>query len=223
MGTWQIKKDLMQRNIDDLFFLKSRIGCYFAGQLLTVEIETERLYIHSYKDSDFENCLCLYGDESITKYFDHGKARSETEINELVHEKGKKYFSKGEPFGLFSIFSKKSNTFIGQIDLLPTDAPCIAEIGFILHQEYQNQGFCTEAVKAILFDYVEEINFRGPKCWGVPINKVIATVHPSNLSSKRVLQKIGMSFDKIQERFEKPRLWYSIPITLPTKIQRVKA
>lgn len=210
----------MQTSINS-FFLKPRVSFYFLFDSLNVEIETERLFIHSYRENDFENCLTLYGDEGLTKYFDHGKARKKYEIEELVLKKGSKYFIEGKPFGLFSIFCKKGMAFIGQIDLLPAEEAGSAEIGFILHEQYQNQGFCTEAVEAFLFEYMEELNFRGPRCVELPINKVIATVHPLNQPSKRILQKVGMTFDKIQERFGNPRLWYSMPTTFAAKSQKI--
>lgn len=197
--------------------LKSYISFRFASNYLEVDIETERLFIQSYKDTDFQNCISLYSNENITKYFDHGKARNKLEIENLISEKGKKYFSNGKPFGLFSIFHKQDMTFIGQIDFLPSEELGIAEIGFILNEQYHNQGFCSEAVNAIAFDYVEAINTGNFKCDELFISKVIATVHPENSSSRKVLQKTGMTLDKIQERFGQPRLWYSIPVSSITK------
>ncbi|MBI3258991.1 MAG: GNAT family N-acetyltransferase [Ignavibacteriae bacterium] len=191
--------------------VKPYISFRFISNCLQVEIETDRLFIRSYKPNDFENCISLYGNEAITKYFDYGKVRNELEIKNLIIEKGYRYFSKGKPFGLFSIFQKKSMAFIGQIDFLPSEELGAAEIGFILHEQYHNQGFCSEAVKVIIFDYVEMLNNRGFECDELPISKVIATVHPKNQPSKKVLQNVGMTLDKIQERFGQPRLWYSIP------------
>jgi [ribosomal protein S5]-alanine N-acetyltransferase len=186
---------------------------------LKVEIETERLLIQSYKNDDFEECVKLYGDARITQYFDHGKQRSREEVKALMKEKTK-FFQNLEPFGIFSIFNKKDMTFLGQIDLLPTKEPGSVEIGFILHEKYQNQGFCSEAVKFILFEYIEEINFQR-KYKGCQINKIIATAHPLNQPSKRVLQKFGMTLDRIKDRFGHPRLWYSIPTSVAITSQKI--
>ncbi|MGH2611414.1 MAG: GNAT family N-acetyltransferase [Rhabdochlamydiaceae bacterium] len=201
-------------------FLKPHISFHFLLDTLQIKMETERLFICSYRDSDFEDCVSLYSNKEITKYFDYGKARTRHEVTSLIREKGSKYFSRGKPFGLFSIFRKNDMAFIGQIDLLPSDKEGVLEIGFILHKQYQNQGFCTEAVKALIFDYIEELNYRGFTCKELPINKVIATVHPENKSSIRILQKVGMVLDKIQERFNNPRLWYSISTPLRIKNQK---
>ncbi len=193
--------------------VKSKVDFIYKGKELFVGIQTDRLYIRSYRPEDFKDCVALYGDPTITQYFDHGRSRSRNEVEELIHEKGNKYFLQGEPFGLFSIFYKDDMSFLGQIDLLPSDEPGEVEIGFILHEKFQNQGFCTEAVRAFLFDFVEEINNHGFKCKGMPITRVIATAHPENEPSKALLKKVGMTLDKFQERFSSPRLWYSYPLT----------
>jgi ribosomal-protein-alanine N-acetyltransferase len=196
---------------------RSNCSFRFKSNDLQVAIETERLLIHSYKDTDFEDCISLYGNEAIIKYFDHGKARTNHEVESLVYEKGSKYFSQGKPFGLFSIFHKETKVFIGQIDFLPSDELGVIEVGFILHAHYHNQGFCSEAVKSIIFDYVETLNNGNFQCDELPINKVMATVHPKNASSRKVLLKAGMTLEKIQDRFGQPRLWYSVAIPLITK------
>lgn len=197
--------------------LRSNCSFWLNYNELQVEIETERLLICSYKDTDFDDCILLYGNEAIIKYFDHGKARAKHEVERLICEKGKKYFSQGKPFGLFSIFHKETKAFIGQIDLLPSDEVGVLEVGFILHAHYHNQGFCSEAVKSIIFDYVETLNNGNFQCDELPINKVMATVHPKNEFSRKVLLKVGMTLEKIQDRFDQPRLWYSVIIPLITK------
>ena len=72
--------------------------------LLKVEIKTERLYMRSYKETDFEDCVSLYSDEKLVKYFDHGKPRSRQDVASLIEERADKTFKNGKPFGLFSIF-----------------------------------------------------------------------------------------------------------------------
>jgi len=176
---------------------------------IQVEIETERLRMHSYRDEDFEHCVALYGNKEITKYFDHGQPRSRKEVEDLVKEKGNRYFVKGEPFGLFSIFHKKDGSFIGQVDLVPMEEKGVAEIGCILDGHYHKQGFCGEALRALMFDYVHELNSRSFKCYGIPVRKVIATTHPENYPSKKVIEKLGMSCNGMRERFGTSRLWYS--------------
>ncbi len=178
------------------------------GKHLRIEMESPQLFITSYSDQDFEHCLSLYGDENLTRYFDHGKPRSRSEIRELIEIKGHQYFRQGLPFGLFSLFEKKTNVFIGQVDLLPTERQGEIEVGYILQSEYQNKGLCTEAINALL-KFAKRIKENFPN---LSINKIIATFHPQNTASKRVLEKVGMKYEKSLLRFGQPRILYSIDI-----------
>jgi ribosomal-protein-alanine N-acetyltransferase len=198
----------IRQKVPEVF--KTEVNVSSLKKALQIQIETPRLVIRSYRDEDYDNCRALYGNPQITKYFDQGKPRSEQEISDLISEKGNRYFKTGQPFGLFSIFLKDSMTFIGQIDLLPSDEPGIVEIGFILSSKYQNKGFCTEAAKAFLYDYIPELTHQGYSSKGSLIRGVMATVHPDNSPSRQVIEKIGMRFEKFQSRFGLPRLWYSL-------------
>lgn len=196
------------RQLPEIDLAKANISLYVQDEEILIEIETSRLYIRSYQDEDFENCVALYSNSKNTKYFDNGKPRSRAEILRLIIQKANRYFKKGKPLGLFSIFLKENMTFIGQIDLLLTSKPGLLEIGYIIDPKYQNKGYCTEAVKAVLFDYVNELNDRGFTTRGIPIHSVMATVHPDNHPSRRIIEKFGMDFKKFQNRFGSPRLWY---------------
>ncbi|MES2273152.1 MAG: GNAT family N-acetyltransferase [Chlamydiota bacterium] len=173
------------------------------------ELESKRLFIRYYKETDFENSTILYGNETITKYFDHGLPRSKDEVKNLI-KKMCELAEKGEPFGLFSIFKKDDMSFIGHIDCLPTNTAGIIEIGYILHNHFQNQGFCSEAVRAFLFDYISTMNSRVD---GIKIYRVIATVHPENSASKKIIENLGMRFEKSLNRFGQPRIKYFLNLT----------
>jgi len=181
---------------------------HYADEL-KIEVETARLIIRPYTDKDFVHCVHLYGNRIGTRYFDHGEPRSRKEVIALIKEKAKKYSQQGEPFGLFSIFRKEDGVFLGQIDLIPGKERGTVEIGFILEPKYHHQGYCTEAVKAMLGDYIDELNRRKSLSRYLPVEESFATVHPDNFASKRVLEKVGMSFDKAEDRFGHSRLWYS--------------
>lgn len=185
------------------------ISLNFEANQLSIEIITERLYIHSYRIGDFENCVALYGDKRLTKYFDHQRPRSRGEVQSLIEEKGFKYFYQGLPFGLFSIFDKKDMGFVGQADLIPTIDPEIVEIGVILHREYHGTGYALEATETLLKPFVNELNRSNYKYYDSIISKVIATCHPDNYASQKLMRKMGMMLEKSQERFGNPRLWFA--------------
>jgi Acetyltransferases, including N-acetylases of ribosomal proteins len=175
---------------------------------LVIKIETERLILRSYANEDFADCLTLYGDPLLTKFFDYGRPRSKEEVEQLV-EDCCAFSKKGIPLGLFTILHKTTGDFIGLADLLPINELGTVEIGCILYRQYHNQGFPLEACTALSFDYLENLNSSGFTLEGIPISRVIATAHPKNYASQRLIKNLKMTFDKTQERFGNPRLWYS--------------
>ncbi len=196
---------------------KPHIVFHYESEKIKVEMKTERLYIHSYRHEDFEDCILLYGDKNLTAFFDHGRPFSRAEVENLIQEKGTRYFHRGEPFGLFSIFDINNKTFIGQIDLIPANEPGTLEIGCIFHRQFQGVGLPLEAMKMFSRHYVQAMCANGFKCNEKPIQKIIATAHPNNFATQRLVKYLGGSFEKSQERFGQPRLWfsYTLPPSLP--------
>ena len=82
---------------------------------IKIEKSTDRLYIRSYTEDDYENCLSLYSDPILTQFFDHGKPRTKLEIDRYIEKRGRFFLKKDLPFGLFSVFLSDRVTFIGQV------------------------------------------------------------------------------------------------------------
>lgn len=178
-------------------------------QIVKIEKTTERLYIRSYDRSDYENCLLLYADPVLTHFFDHGKPRSKDEINTYLAERGDFFFQKGLCFGLFSVFLKDKKTFIGQIDAVPTGIPGEVEIGWIFFKEFQNFGYCSESIILFLIPLIKNLANNKIEASGKVIDRIVATAHPQNKASQRIMEKAGLSFYKNGLRYGgNPRNWY---------------
>lgn len=182
-----------------------------ATKPLIIERTTRRLFIRSYNGDDYEDSLFLYSDPELTHFFDHGKPRTISEIKNYLAERGSHFFEAGCPFGIFSVFLKDDLTFIGQIDALPTEIPGEIEIGWIFKKEFQNQGYCTEAVNTFLIPLIKEVAFDGVEASGSKINRIVATAHPNNIASQKIMMKSGLSFYKKGLRYGgNPRNWYEL-------------
>ncbi len=98
------------------------------------------------------------------------------------------------------MIEQKDGTHIGELCFKGLDLNGVAEIGYGISEEYQCQGFATEAVKAVL-------------AWAFQNQKVTAVeaeTDAENTPSKRVLEKCGfVSNGKIGE--EGPRFTVTRP------------
>ena len=77
----------------------------------------------------------------------------------------------------------KDGTHIGELCFKGLSADGMAEIGYGISEEYQNNGYATEAVKAVL-----EWAFSHPE-----VAAVEAETAPDNTASIRVLEKCGFA------------------------------
>ena len=75
----------------------------------------------------------------------------------------------------------KTGTHIGELCFKGLDQNGIAEIGYGINDKYQNNGYATEAVKAVL-----EWAFTNPN-----VTAIESETELENAASKRVLEKCG--------------------------------
>lgn len=91
----------------------------------------------------------------------------------------------GQP-GLFAIVLKENYQMIGTVEI-HSYREFKAEIGFVLHPDYWNQGITTEAAKAVII-YAMEI---------LDLKRIQYCHFKDNLQSKRVCEKLGFTFEGI--------------------------
>ena len=88
----------------------------------------------------------------------------------------------------------KDGAHIGELCFKGLSADGVAEIGYGISEEYQNNGYATEAVMAVL-----EWAFSHPE-----VAAIEAETDPENIASKRVLEKCGFALNGVIGE-ERPR------------------
>ena len=81
----------------------------------------------------------------------------------------------------------KDGTHIGELCFKGLSEDGVAEIGYGISEKYQNNGYATEAAKAVL-----EWAFSHPE-----VVAIVAETDPDNIASKRVLEKCGFALNGI--------------------------
>ena len=85
----------------------------------------------------------------------------------------------------FAIAQRDTQTLIGAVSLIIYPEHHFAELGYWIGIPYWNQGYMTEAARAVLQFGFEALH----------INRVYATHFARNPASGRVMQKIGMTYE----------------------------
>ncbi|WP_039041586.1 GNAT family N-acetyltransferase [Sporosarcina sp. ZBG7A] len=158
-----------------------------------IYLETARLILRDWKETDLEPFRRLNEDEEVMTYFPASLTYEETNafyqaIISEIKECG---------FGLYAVEEKTNKEFIGLIGFhrATFDAdftPCI-EIGWRLKKEAWGKGYATEGAAACLEYGFTELNFTDVYSFTADINQ----------PSKNVMRKIGMNFI---ENFDHPKV-----------------
>ena len=89
-------------------------------------------------------------------------------------------------FGFYLVELKATGVKTGMCGLVKREGLDDVDIGFALLPQYENKGYAYESSMAV-------IQYAKNK---LKINKLAAITMPSNLTSVKLLEKLGMKFDK---------------------------
>ena len=138
-------------------------------------IKTNRLLIREFEIQDWQAVYEYTSNPNVMKYIPEG-VFNEEEAKKFVSE------NSGEKAKHFPIILVSENIVIGHIVFHQYFGDHTYEIGWVLNPNYYNNGYASEAAKAVL-DY----GFKEKK-----LHRIIATCQPENIPSYRVMEKIGM-------------------------------
>jgi len=146
-------------------------------------IETTRLILRLMNESDLDGMLRIFTDENVLKSFG---------LESFSREQMKRWVGRNLShqnkygYGLFSVILKPNQELIGDCGLEHTDfegKPCV-EIGYDFLSKYWNQGYATEAAKAVRDYAINELN--------IDSKSLCSFIRENNKASQRVSEKIGM-------------------------------
>jgi RimJ/RimL family protein N-acetyltransferase len=131
--------------------------------------------------SDLNPLLEIFGDPIVMASFD--SAPFETEQMEAWLQRNLAHQEK-YGYGLFSVIVKSTNRLIGDCGLehMKVEGKLVTELGYDFRSDHWNQGYATEAARAVLDFAFHEL--------GLP--DLISLIRVGNQASRRVAEKIGM-------------------------------
>jgi len=149
-------------------------------------LETERLTVRQLTEDDAEFILELLNEPSfIQNIADRGVRNLDDARGYIVNGPQASYARNG--FGLFLVELKESGVPIGMCGLIKRDSLEDVDIGYALLPRFWSKGYAHEAAAAVM-DYGRNV---------LKIPRIVGITAPDNEGSIRVLEKIGLRFDKI--------------------------
>lgn len=139
-------------------------------------LETQRLVLHPFHDSDLEDAMELLYNDEIKKTFMLPDFPLREDAEKMFD--ALKNMSDSQDHFVYGIYYNEK--LIGFINDVEIDGPII-EIGYVIHPKMQNQGYATE----MLLSSIEEL-FR------IGYLEIRAGFFEENQASRRVMEKSGM-------------------------------
>jgi len=158
-------------------------------------LTTQRLILRPWRESDREPFARMNADPRVMEFFAARLSREES--NTMVDRIETHFREHG--FGLWAAELRRDGAFVGFVGLnIPSYqapfTPCV-EVGWRLAVEHWGQGLATEGAQAVVSYGFQTFAFR----------EIVATTVPPNMRSRRVMEKLGMTHDSVDD-FEHPWL-----------------
>jgi len=146
------------------------------------EIETTRLRLRMFKTDDLDDLALIFNDAEVVKHIGSGKPAPREETEVALHSILRHWERHG--FGRWAAVDKQTGRLIGYGGLRNFEGT--PELVYLLARSYWGRGLGTEMARGCL-----EYGFRERK-----FERIVGLVKLANAASHRVMEKIGMDYEK---------------------------
>lgn len=147
---------------------------------------TERLDLRCMTTDDAEFILQLLNDPDFIRFIgDKGVRTIDDACRYILNGPIASYERHG--FGLWLVQLRPSSVSVGMCGLLKRETLDDVDIGFAFLPHYRSRGYALEAAAAVM-QYGRNV---------LGLKRIVAIVDPDNAGSIRLLQKIGLTFDRM--------------------------
>jgi ribosomal-protein-alanine N-acetyltransferase len=168
------------------------------SKVMVSEIETSRLYLRQFSMADLNALSAIRSDPEVMRFIGAGQPHSADQVKESLEHILAGWNQHG--FGRWAVVHKPDKKLMGWCGLAFLDKTEEIEIGYGISKEYWGRGFTTEAAAASIRFGFEELK----------LNRIVAVAMPENIASRRVMEKIGMRYEKTGHWYEAELVYYVI-------------
>jgi ribosomal-protein-alanine N-acetyltransferase len=155
-----------------------------AVRTQNVVLETDRLRFATWAEEDWKEFQHIATDPLVVRYLGTGDPWPEERIKDFVARQCDHW--QKHRICLWKLLPKDSEALIGICGLQRLLAGPDVEIGWWLAPSHWGQGLAAEAAECVLA-YGFEVS---------QLKRIVAIAHPANRDSLRVMERIGMRFER---------------------------
>lgn len=165
--------------------------------MIRERLETQRLVMRMWSEDDFESYAKLCADPDVMRFLG-GKTYDRAEAWRHMASIIGHWQLRG--YGHWAVEEKSSGKFAGRIGFLNPEGWPGFELGWTLAKEFWGKGYATEGARRALEHAFTELNR----------NHVISLIHPENLASIRVAERLGEKLEGTAKIFGNEVLVYGM-------------
>ena len=149
-------------------------------------LETERLVLRQFTFEDAVFILRLLNEPSFIQNIGDRGVRTLEDARSYILRVPIASYEKNR-FGLYLVILKESGKSIGMCGLIKRDQLEDVDIGYAFLPEFWSKGYAVESALSVK-EYARDV---------IGLKRLIAITDPENQASIRVLEKIGLRFEKM--------------------------
>jgi ribosomal-protein-alanine N-acetyltransferase len=161
-------------------------------------LETERLIMRPFEPEDLPQLIELRDDDEVIKYIGGRRLQNPEEIEKRLRFYIDCHARYG--YGMSAVIWKESGVMIGWAGLQPLEETGETEVGYGFVREFWGRGLGFECARAWL-----EFGFTEKK-----LERIVAVAVPENAGSWRIMEKLGMTREKVDEFYGLECVFYGI-------------
>lgn len=160
--------------------------------------ETERLMIRRYTPEDLDELIEMRSDPDVYRYLGGLERQNPVEITKRL----KFYIDCYEKFGfgMCAMIWKETGENIGGSGLQPLEDTGEIEVGYSLKKQFWRMGIGYECAHAWLKHGFETVG----------LERIVAVADEANVGSWRIMEKCGMTFEKMETHYNMECKFYAI-------------
>ncbi len=149
-------------------------------------IETSRMILRRFTPEDAADNYRIYSDPENMRFMGRPPDSVEFERHH-IRKHISDYYGRHE-FGLWAVVLKEDGRLIGRCGLLyqQVEGTQEVEVSYLIDRHHWGRGLATEAARAAV-----KLGFER---YGFP--RIVALIHPENVASARVAEKVGMKHER---------------------------
>lgn len=161
-------------------------------------IETERLFFRKFELDDLPQLIEQRSDPDMYRYLGGTRLQNPEALAKRIRFYMSCYDSHG--FGMCPMFWKETGEMIGAAGIQPLEDTGEIEVGYSVIKPLWGRGIASEAAIGWM---THGFNDHG-------LDRIVAVAVEANVGSRRVMEKLGMTYEKTEEHYGDDCAFYGI-------------